>query len=63
MKYVTTPLSDRPLKQYEDGEPCSHPGCRNHWSHPCEGCGRYGARGEATETPVIDHHDTTRGNQ
>jgi len=22
------------------GEPCSHPGCLNHKTHPCEGCGR-----------------------
>ena len=35
--------SSRPLK---DGEPCSHPGCSSHISHPCEGCGRIGARGE-----------------
>jgi hypothetical protein len=25
---------------FTDGEPCSHPGCRNHVTHPCEGCGR-----------------------
>ena len=25
-----------------DGEPCSHKGCLNHISHPCEGCGRVG---------------------
>ena len=24
----------------KDGEPCSHPGCLNHVTHPCEGCGR-----------------------
>lgn len=23
-----------------DGEPCSHRGCLNHITHPCEGCGR-----------------------
>lgn len=23
-----------------DGEPCSHPGCLSHITHPCEGCGR-----------------------
>lgn len=23
-----------------DGEPCSHPGCLHHVSHPCDGCGR-----------------------
>lgn len=26
-----------------DGEPCDHPGCASHVSHPCEGCGRYAA--------------------
>lgn len=27
-------------KVYEDGKSCGHPGCLNHVSHPCEGCGR-----------------------
>ena len=27
-----------------DGEPCSHPGCLAHISHPCEGCGRIGGK-------------------
>lgn len=27
-------------KKYEDGAPCEHPGCLNHVTHPCEGCGR-----------------------
>lgn len=27
-----------------EGEPCSHPGCLNHRTHPCEGCGRIGGR-------------------
>ena len=27
-----------------DGEPCSHRGCLNHISHPCEGCGRIGGK-------------------
>ena len=31
----------RPLR---DGEPCSHPGCLKHLTHPCEGCGRVGGR-------------------
>jgi hypothetical protein len=22
------------------GEPCNHPGCLHHITHPCEGCGR-----------------------
>lgn len=26
----------------KDGEPCSHRGCLNHITHPCEGCGRIG---------------------
>jgi hypothetical protein len=30
---------------FADGEPCLHLGCRSHISHPCEGCGRTGARG------------------
>ena len=29
-----------------DGEECGHPGCGSHVSHPCENCGRIGARGE-----------------
>ena len=29
-----------------DGQPCGHPGCLNHISHPCEGCGRIGGMGE-----------------
>ena len=27
-----------------DGEPCSHRGCLNHISHPCEVCGRIGGQ-------------------
>ena len=30
----------------KDGEPCSHTGCRNHITHPCERCFRIAARGE-----------------
>jgi len=29
-----------------DGEPCSHRGCLNHITHPCDGCGRI--RGQRT---------------
>jgi hypothetical protein len=28
--------------ELKDGQPCSHPGCLSHLSHPCEGCGRIG---------------------
>jgi hypothetical protein len=33
-------------KQVEipDGMPCKHPGCLNHITHPCEGCGRIGGK-------------------
>lgn len=37
-------LSEHMIRQ--DGEPCSHPGCKSHISHPCEGCGRIAACGE-----------------
>lgn len=29
-------------RKLERGEPCRHPGCLSHVSHPCEGCGRVG---------------------
>jgi len=25
---------------YRNREPCEHPGCLNHITHPCDGCGR-----------------------
>lgn len=28
------------LERLKPGEPCDHPGCLAHVSHPCEGCGR-----------------------
>jgi NTP pyrophosphatase (non-canonical NTP hydrolase) len=36
-------LLDQP-PTYQDGVPCPHPGCLNHISHPCEGCGRIAGR-------------------
>jgi hypothetical protein len=27
-------------RELRAGEPCGHPGCLSHVSHPCEGCGR-----------------------
>lgn len=36
----SAPDDVRELKGYRYGEPCSHHGCLNHISHPCEGCGR-----------------------
>ena len=32
------------LETLPDGVPCSHPGCLNHVTHPCEGCGRISGR-------------------
>ena len=31
------------MPQHPAGEPCDHPGCLSHQSHPCEGCGRTSA--------------------
>ena len=36
-------------KELKHGEPCEHPGCLSHVSHPCEGCGRIAGR--PTPTP------------
>ena len=35
-------LADALEHRLKDGEPCDHPGCLSHISHPCEGCGRVG---------------------
>lgn len=32
--------STKPNVTYKPGEPCPHPGCLSHITHPCEGCGR-----------------------
>lgn len=32
------------VERHRDGKPCGHPGCLNHVSHPCEGCGRVAGR-------------------
>ena len=31
-------------------QPCSHPGCSSHVSHPCEGCGYMWGKGERDRT-------------
>jgi hypothetical protein len=38
-------VTDEVMVRLEDGEACSHKGCELHCSHPCEVCGRTGARG------------------
>ena len=50
--------------RYASGEPCKHPGCKSHISHPCEGCGRVGSIGNTTvyerwETKNIGEKDRT----
>lgn len=37
----------------KDGEPCNHPGCLSHVSHPCEGCGRIGGYKKAMPPKTI----------
>jgi len=46
-------MSDKAITTAElrDGEPCKHPGCLSHYSHPCEGCGRIRGR-RVSITPV-----------
>lgn len=36
----------------KDGESCGHPGCLQHVTHPCEGCGRIQGRYEFPEEPL-----------
>jgi hypothetical protein len=35
----------RSRRDAKPGEPCDHPGCLSHASHPCEGCGRTAGQG------------------
>jgi hypothetical protein len=44
-------LSAFPDWKWKDGEPCDHPGCLHHVSHPCEGCGRIGGFPVVRKTP------------
>lgn len=41
---MTQPPGWKERPRLKDGEPCDHPGCLNHVSHPCEGCGRVAGR-------------------
>lgn len=36
-----TPRLRDPMR-WKPGQPCDHPGCLSHISHPCDGCGRIG---------------------
>lgn len=44
------------MSKYEDGDPCDHPGCLHHISHPCEVCGRIAGR---TKQLAIYHRGKT----
>jgi hypothetical protein len=37
-----------PVKVLKSGQPCDHPGCIAHSTHPCEVCGRINAKGDVT---------------
>ena len=45
-------LPNQDIYYRKPGEPCEHPGCASHLSHPCEGCGRYAAG--LNEGPDVD---------
>ena len=42
---VVARIGQEKVVEYGPGQPCSHPGCVCHLSHPCELCGRIAARG------------------
>ena len=44
--WLLMPFEVEPAR-LEDDEPCGHPGCLHHVSHPCEGCGRIAGRAPA----------------
>lgn len=41
-------------RKLERGEPCRHPGCLSHVSHPCESCGRVGGTITLDEALAIE---------
>ena len=42
---LTWPTSEAErLRSLRPDQPCGHPGCLHHVSHPCEGCGRIAGR-------------------
>ena len=42
-----------PEVSWYEGEPCKHPGCKSHVSHPCEGCGRQWGTIQRTGDEVV----------
>jgi len=49
------------MTNLKEGEPCNHPGCLHHRSHPCEGCGRvtgkYIKKGGLVKEQIIPDED------
>jgi hypothetical protein len=45
-------------RSLKPGEPCGHPGCLSHISHPCEGCGRIA--GFASETQFLTQEEVNK---
>jgi hypothetical protein len=46
--------------RFKDGQPCSHPGCLNHISHPCEICGRINGRYEKVKLEITATDSTIK---
>ena len=40
-------------KTWKGNEPCDHPGCMHHVTHPCEGCGRQWGQKNYTITEAL----------
>lgn len=47
----------------KSGEPCSHPGCLSHVSHPCEGCLRIAGLGHVLKNPFIYSNESPATNK
>lgn len=43
------------LEHLQDGEPCDHPGCLHHVSHPYEVCGRIA--GKRIDILVVEEYE------
>jgi hypothetical protein len=56
MMSLLSKLNKDQIRILKDGEPCDHPGCRGHISHPCEVCGRIACR--TVYVPDTVYHQT-----
>jgi len=48
--WSTSAFAER-LRSLRPDQPCGHPGCLHHVSHPCEGCGRIAGRWPEEKQP------------